>query len=86
MITIIHVAVAVLSIAVSTFFWVAPTEMKLKLSYSFIVMTLLTGSVLVAINSANMLRTCTSGLIYTAVVATITSVARRKLALQTAER
>lgn len=86
MITILHVAIAVLSIAVSTILWFTPSRLKLNISYAFIGMTLLSGTVLVAVNSASMLRTCTSGLIYTAVVATITSAARRKLAIQTAER
>src|SRR2546421_598415 len=75
----LHVAVALLSVAVSTVLFFAPSKTKLYVSYSLTALTLLSGTYLVVSKPARMLETCTMGLLYIGFAAISVVVAQRKL-------
>ena len=68
MIVILHVFIALMSIAHITFAYFRPTRNQLIVSYSFVGLTLLSGIGLVALEPAHMIQACTSGLVYLAVM------------------
>jgi len=80
MIIIIHVIIALTSIIMAGVAYIRPGSAKLKTSYAFMALTLLSGLYLVWTTPGTMLRTCMSGVAYLAVVGAITMMARQKLA------
>ena len=85
MIVAIHVAIAVLSIIITTAGYIKPTSTILRAGYAFIGLTFASGFYLVWNEPAKMLHTCMSGLTYLAVVSVVTFLARRKLAILQSE-
>ena len=81
MIVLIHVLIALASVAFSTYALFAPSYAKLKTSYSLVGLTLASGTYLVISTHSNMLSSCITGLVYLAVVSAIIAVAHRKLAV-----
>jgi hypothetical protein len=79
---ILHVFIALSSIAYSTYIFFAPTKDRLRVNFALIIMTLLSGSYLVAAKPAHMLESCTMGLLYLGFVSVGVVAARRKLARQ----
>jgi hypothetical protein len=65
---IIHVAIALSSIAFTTYVFFKPSQAKLRVSYGFVAATLITGSYLVWQHPAHMIQSCTTGLIYLGIV------------------
>lgn len=83
MVVLIHVLIALASIGISTYALIAPSYAKLKVSYSFVGATLASGTYLVVSTHANMLSSCTTGLVYLSIVSTLLALAHRKLAAET---
>lgn len=79
MILLIHIIIAVSSVAHTTLLLMRPSQAKLYASYGLVAATLASGIYLTAINPASMLRTCTTGLIYVTIVTVAIAIARKKL-------
>jgi hypothetical protein len=79
MIVLLHVLIAVMSLMLVTYTFFKPTNKTLLTSYISIFATLTSGFTLVWIEPAKMLHTCEAGLIYFAIVATATTMARARL-------
>ena len=77
---IIHILIALGSIAVATAAYFYPSQSKLSLSYGLVAATLASGSYLVLANPAHMVQACTTGLIYLGAVSVAIISAHRKLA------
>ncbi len=86
MIILLHVVIALSSIATTTYAFFFPSKSKLRLSYSFTAATVATGFYLLAAYPAHMIQTCTTGLIYLAVIIVGTVSARYRLALSRVTR
>lgn len=83
---IIHIIIAVSSIAFTTLLFTAPSQMKFRINYSLIGLTLATGTYLVVSDNTAMLKACVSGLIYVSLVTLGTIAARYKFAQRQASR
>jgi hypothetical protein len=86
MILILHILIALSSVALSTVAWFRPSALKLKGSYALVAMTLASGTYLVVTTGASMLRSCMTGLMYTLVVTVILAAAHHRLATEVAEK
>lgn len=83
MILVTHIIIALSSVAYTTLLLLRPTQAKLHVSYLLVAATLASGIYLTVINPANMLRTCTTGLVYVVIVTAGIALARKRLALNT---
>jgi hypothetical protein len=79
MITIIHVIIAVLGIIWTTYGYVRPAKAGLRASYALVALTFVSGFYLVWHEPAQMIRACTTGLVYLGVVSLGILATRRKL-------
>lgn len=79
MILIIHILIALSSIAYASYMFFAPSRSKFVVSYSLVGMTLVSGSFLVLLQPAHMAQACVSGLAYTAFVLVAIVAAKRRL-------
>jgi hypothetical protein len=79
MILLLHIGIAVLSLAFAAYVFIAPSKTKLKISYSLVGMTLGTGTYLVIMAPAHMAQACMAGLFYTGIVLVASNLAQRKL-------
>ena len=68
MILLLHVTVALASIGYTTSLFMTPSESKLTISYLLIALTLISGTILVLSNPAQLVRACVVGLLYTIIV------------------
>lgn len=82
MILTFHITVALASIAFATWLFAAPTKAKLRTSYGFVSITLLSGFYLVASNPSHMVEACMTGLVYLGIVSLGIAGAHNKLALR----
>lgn len=82
MIILIHVIIALSSLAATTASVISPTQARLRTSYSLVAATLISGTYLVLGTHANILEACLTGLGYLAVALTGLFSARRRLANQ----
>ncbi len=80
MILLLHISVALISIAYTTYLWFSPSKAKFKVSYILVGLTLISGTFLVASQPAHMIQACTSGLIYTTLVSAVIAASRQKAA------
>ncbi len=80
MIVLIHVLIALGSVAYATFAFFSPSKSKLRVSYGLVVATFATGFYLVVSNPAHMLQACATGLVYLGAVSVAIVSARHKLA------
>ena len=80
MLILIHVVIALLSVASATYAFFAPSKPSLHLSYILIISTLLSGTYLIVSSHAPLLSSCVSGLVYITVVSLGIIPARKKLA------
>ncbi len=80
MLLVVHVVVAVTGLIVASAAFAHPSLAKIKASYGLLVGTLLSGSLLIFAANASILRTCMSGLLYTAVMYIGIAAAKSKLA------
>jgi hypothetical protein len=87
MIILIHVIIALASIAIASFTFFKPTLRRLIVSYGFIIGTVATGSYLLVAFPSHILQSCLMGLAYLTIV-TITTIfahvrlRQRQLALE----
>lgn len=72
MIILVHVVIALASVTLASFTFFKPTVKRLSASYGLIVATVASGTLLIFVNSADILRTCLSGLFYVTVVSLVT--------------
>ncbi|MDB5186825.1 MAG: hypothetical protein JWM07_297 [Candidatus Saccharibacteria bacterium] len=79
MILILHIFIALSSVAVTTTLLVSPSKNKLITSYLLVGATLASGIYLTILNPAEMLRTCMAGLVYASLVTTGIMIAQSKL-------
>jgi hypothetical protein len=79
---IIHIIIALSSIAFTTLLFAAPSQVKFRVNYLMIGLTLATGTYLVVSTNTPMLKACTSGLLYISLVTLGTIAARYKYARQ----
>lgn len=79
MIILLHVLSALCSIAYTTYLFFRPSKQHFYISYSLVVLTLLTGIYLAWSKHALVAQSCVSGLIYLAVVASGICAARYRL-------
>jgi hypothetical protein len=80
MMILLHVIIALCSVAYATYLVVSPAKASFGAHYTFIVLTVLSGTYLIVAASVNMLKTCTIGLLYLGFVSVMTFVAQNKLA------
>ncbi len=80
MIVLLHVLIAVSSLALVTYTFFKPTHKIFFVSYGSILLTVVSGLYLVIIEPTRMLHTCEVGLIYLVVAVTATVMARVRLA------
>ncbi len=86
MMVILHVAIALSSIVYATYLLFSPSDVKFYVSYGLVGLTLITGTYLVIVSGAPILSSCTTGLIYLAIVSTQLGIARARWAAQRTTR
>lgn len=80
MLLLIHISIALLSIAVSGLTYVRPAKRRFTASYILVGGTLATGTALVLSSPAHLGAACVSGLVYLALVGATIGAARLKFA------
>lgn len=80
MILLIHILVAVSSLGVTGYAFLAPSKLKLRVSYALVALTLASGTYLVLSTNARMVQACLSGLAYLGFVSAGIAAARLRLA------
>jgi len=81
MILLTHIIIALSSILYTTLSLARPSKNKLYVSYALIGATLASGIYLTVVHPAAMLRTCTTGLAYSVLVAAGITLARKRLSV-----
>ena len=79
---IIHIIIALSSIVFTTLLFAAPSQVRFRINYLMIGLTLASGTYLVISTNAAMLKACISGLLYISLVTLGTLAARYKYARQ----
>lgn len=79
---IIHIIIALTSIAFTTLLFARPSHTKFRANYGLIALTLISGTYLVVSTNAPMLKSCMTGLVYIALVTLGTIAARYRYARQ----
>lgn len=79
MILILHIIIALTSIAYTTFTYFTPSKNRLRTSWSLVVLTITSGTWLVISTHSALVQSCTTGLVYLAVISTGIIAAQRKL-------
>lgn len=77
MILIIHIVAALAGIATSTISYFKPSKTIFRATSGLVITTVATGTYLTIQNPAHLLKTCLSGLIYIAIVVSISAFAWR---------
>jgi hypothetical protein len=80
MILVLHIAVALASMAAATYVLFNPSKTGLRLNYGLLAGTLASGTYMVATLPVHILQTCMSGLLYVGFVSVLLFVASRRLA------
>ena len=71
-IVLIHVIIALSSVALASFVFFKPSNNRLYASYGFILATIASGTFLIFTSSGSILKSCLTGLFYVMVVSAIT--------------
>lgn len=79
MIILIHVIIALTSIAVASLVFFKPTMKKLFVSYGFIFATIASGTYLLVTIPSHILQSCLTGLTYLTIVSIATALAHVRL-------
>lgn len=82
MIVLLHVIIAVSSIAFASYNFFRPSFSKLYASYGLIGATFVSGVALIVTSHGHMLESCTMGLLYFSAVSVLTIKTRTRLAMQ----
>jgi len=80
MVLVFHILIALASLVCSTVLIFMPTKTKLRLTYGLVVLTLASGTYLVASKPAHMVQACMTGLLYLGFVSVGVVAAHFKLA------
>lgn len=80
---ITHITIALSSIAIASLGYIRPSHRTLHISYVSIAATLISGTVLIIASQSGMLRSCLTGIAYTAGVTYVSILTRHKLAAST---
>lgn len=72
MIVLLHVLIALSSVAIASFTYFKPTTRRLAVSYGFIIATVGSGTFLILSSSSNILKSCLVGLLYVTAVSVVT--------------
>jgi len=72
MITLIHVLIAISSVAIASVTFFKPSVCRLIVSYGFIIATVASGTYLLLTTPGDILRSCLSGLLYVTAVTIVT--------------
>lgn len=71
-VVLIHVVIALASVAIASFTFFKPSMKRLYASYGFILATVASGTFLILNSSGSILKSCLTGLFYVTVVSLIT--------------
>ena len=82
MVLLIHILIAIASIAFSTYLFFSPSRAKFRASLGLVAATLASGFYLVASHPVQITRTCVTGLTYLGAVAMMMAFAHRKIVAQ----
>lgn len=82
MILPLHIVIAMLSVLFTTYLYLRPTRLKLRVSYGLVSATLVSGTYLVLSMQAHMLQACITGLLYVSGTCIGIALARGKLAAE----
>ena len=82
MLLIIHITVALLGIGLSTLSAFKPSESRIKVSYSLVLATILSGTALILKEHLAILSVCLSGLLYVVFTLSMLVLASRRLSKQ----
>ena len=80
MLLILHISIALSSLAVAGLAYFKPNQTSLRTSYALVGLTAATGTILTIQMPAHLMQTCATGLVYLGVVFTAIVSARQKLA------
>lgn len=80
MIIVLHVVIAIFSMVYSTLLFKFPSKRNFNISYGLVGLTLVSGTYLAVTLHSSLVSSCTTGLIYLAVVSAGLGFARYKLA------
>ncbi len=72
MITLIHILIAISSVAIASVTFFKPSVRRLIVSYGFIIATVASGTYLLLTTPGDILRSCLSGLLYVTAVTIVT--------------
>lgn len=79
---LLHIVIALASVAAATLLIIAPSARKLSAHYALIAATLGTGTYLIFEHPSHMAEACVAGVLYIAFAGIMAIVARNKLAAQ----
>jgi hypothetical protein len=79
---LLHITIALLSILVTTYIFLSPSKAALRGSYVLIILTLASGTYLVASTQTHIVQSCLMGLIYLSISVVGLASAHRRLALE----
>jgi len=79
MILVLHIVIALTSLAYATLTYFAPSKNKLRASWSLVALTLASGTWLVISTQSALLHSCMTGLLYLAMVSAGIIAAQQKL-------
>lgn len=80
MVLVLHILVALASVACATYVFFSPSRKGLRFNYGLVMATVATGTYMVATQPVHILQTCLSGLLYTGFVSALLLLASRRLA------
>jgi hypothetical protein len=84
MVLLVHILIALSSVAFSTLSIFAPSDKKIKINYAFLAATWISGFFLVFQSNVSFGHLCLSGILYTGVVSMNIYLTKRRLAAQEA--
>lgn len=79
MVVLLHVLVALSSIAFTALLIISPSKFRLKISYGLVAATLGSGTYLAAFYPNHLAQACLSGIAYVSFITIFTTVTRRKV-------
>jgi CDP-diglyceride synthetase len=79
MILPLHILISLSSLVVAAYTLYAPSKNALSSSYTLVILTLVSGTYLVASSPSHMAQACMSGLVYVGVVFALIATARQRL-------
>lgn len=77
---LLHVLIALSTLAVAAFAAIAPSGQRIRIANIGAALTVASGTILVVVRNAPLLKTCITGLAFLAIVYTFIAIARSRLA------